>query len=87
MPTQGDEAAHSEKMGSNKTRAGSLLAGCDARELDDETLMYASKGVGAKLDKTACRRTGWSSHVALKLGSESVVECTPQSGSTTLTGG
>jgi len=64
-----------------------LWAGCNAQELDDETLMYASKGVGVKLDKTTCRRTGWSSYIALKLGLESVVECTPQLGSMTLMGG
>ena len=64
-----------------------MWAGCDARELDDETLTYASKGVGVKLDKTTCRRTGWPSHVALKLGSETVeveVEHMSQSDLTTL---
>jgi len=91
MPTQGDGPAHSEKMGSNRTRAGSPCGLVATRGNSTMKLwMYASKGTSVKLDGTSCRRTAWPSHVALRLGSESVeveVERTPQSGLTTLTGG
>jgi len=93
MPTQGDGPADSEKMGSNKTRAGSSCGPVATHGNSTMKLwMYASKGISVKLDGTSCRRTAWPSHVALRLGSESVeveveVERTPQSGLTTLTGG
>jgi len=52
--------------------------------------MYASKGISVQVDGATCGRTTWPSHVALRLGSESVkveVKRTPQLGLTTLTGG
>ena len=68
MPTQGDGPLHSEKMRSNKTRAGSPCGPVATRENSTMKLwMYASKGVNVKIDGTTCGRTAWPSHVALDL--------------------
>ena len=95
MSTQGDGPAHSEKMGSNRTRAGSSSGLVASRGNPMVKLwMYASKSISVKLDGATCGRTAWPSHVTLRLGSETVeveveveVEGTPQSGLTTLMGG
>ena len=93
MPTQGDGPAHSEKMGSNKARAGSSCASGPAATRGNSTMklwMHASKGISVQVDGAICGRTAWPSHDTLRLGSESVeveAERMPQSCLTTLTSG
>ena len=91
MPTQEDGPAHSEKMASNKTRAGSSCGPVVTHSNSAMKLwMYVSKVISVQVDGATCGRTTWPSHVALRLGPESVkveVKRTPQLGLTTLTGG
>ena len=65
-----------------------LWADRDTRKLDDESPDVCEQGISVNLDGATCERTAWPSHIALRLGSESVeVERMPHLTLTTLVGG